>query len=86
MIADPSLLAQPNRFNGLRWGSLRRRVLSGASLQLLGSLLTIGHREKELDRRFRLRSERVFDRGGYLRYTRWRISGDQGLRGRRGEV
>ena len=42
--------------------------------------------EAELDRLFRLRSERVFDRGGYLRFRRWRVYGERGLVGRRGAV
>jgi transposase len=42
--------------------------------------------EAELDRLFRLRSPRVFDRGGYVRYKRWRIYGERGLAGQRGAV
>lgn len=42
--------------------------------------------EAELDRLFRLRSPRVFDASGYLRYKRWRIYGERGLAGQRGAV
>ena len=42
--------------------------------------------DADLDRLFRLRSERVFDHSGYLCYKRWRIYGDHELHGRRGEV
>jgi len=42
--------------------------------------------EAELDRLFRLRSPRVFDHNGYLRYKRWRIYGERGLAGQRGAV
>jgi hypothetical protein len=42
--------------------------------------------EAELNRLFRLRSDRHFDVGGYLRYKRWRIYGERGLAGRTGSV
>lgn len=47
--------------------------------------------EGELDRLFRLRSPRVFDRYGgcplgSMRYKRWRIYGERGLAGQRGAV
>jgi len=42
--------------------------------------------DADLDRLFRLRSHRVFDHGGYLRYKRWRIYGERGLAGRTGAV
>ncbi len=42
--------------------------------------------DAEIDRLFRLRSHRVFDHGGYLRYKRWRIYGERGLAERTGAV
>lgn len=42
--------------------------------------------EAELDRLVRLRSARVFDRHGYLRFRRWRVDGERGLAGRRGAI
>jgi putative transposase len=42
--------------------------------------------EAELDRLFRLRSARVFDRSGYVRFRHWRVYGERGLAGRRGAV
>jgi hypothetical protein len=42
--------------------------------------------EVELERLFRLRSERVFDRAGYLLFRRWRVYGERGLAGQRGAV
>lgn len=38
---------------------------------VLGLIHGVWCDEAELDRLFRIRSERVFDRGGYLRYKRW---------------
>ncbi len=54
--------------------------------EVLGWVRGVWCDEAELDRLFRLRSERVFDRGGYLRYRRWRVYGERGLAGRRGAV
>ena len=54
--------------------------------EVLGLIQGVWCEEAELDRLFRLRSERVFDRGGYLRYKRWRIYGERGLAGQRGSV
>ncbi len=42
--------------------------------------------EAELNHLFRLRSDRRFDHGGYVRYKRWRIYGERGLAGRTGSV
>ncbi len=54
--------------------------------EVLGLIQGVWCDDAELDRLFRLRSERVFDRGGYLRYKRWRIYGERGLAGQRGAV
>jgi len=54
--------------------------------EVLGLIRGVWGDAAELDRLFRLRSERVFDRGGYLRYKRWRIYGERGLAGQRGAV
>jgi hypothetical protein len=53
---------------------------------VLGLIHGVWCDEDELDRLFRLRTERVFDQGGYLRYKRWRIHGERGLAGARGAV
>ena len=54
--------------------------------EVLGWVRGVWCDEAELDRLFRLRSERVFDRHGYLRFRRWRVYGERGLAGRRGAV
>ena len=54
--------------------------------EVLGMIHGVWCEEAELDRLFRLRAPRVFDRGGYLRYKRWRIYGERGLAGQRGAV
>jgi hypothetical protein len=54
--------------------------------EVLGWVHGVWCDEAELDRLFRLRSARVFDQGGYLRYKRWRIYGERGLAGQRGAV
>lgn len=53
---------------------------------MLGPIHGVWCDEAELDRLFRIRSERVFDAGGYVRYKRWRIYGERGLAKRRGAV
>jgi hypothetical protein len=53
---------------------------------VLGPIHGVWCDEAELDRLFRLRAERVFDAGGYVRYKRWRIYGERGLARRRGAV
>jgi len=63
-----------------------RRDGKRSPTEVLGWVHGVWCDDAELDRLFRLRSERVFDHGGYLRYKRWRIYGDQGMRGRRGEI
>ncbi len=54
--------------------------------EVLGLIHGVWCDAAELDRLFRIRSARVFDRGGYLRYKRWRIYGERGLAGQRGAV
>ncbi len=54
--------------------------------EVLGLIHGVWCDDAELDRLFRIRSARVFDRGGYLRYKRWRIYGERGLAGERGAV
>ncbi len=53
---------------------------------VLGWVRGIWCDEAELDRLFRLRSTRIFDRRGYVRFRRWRVYGERGLAGRRGAV
>ncbi len=54
--------------------------------EVLGLIHGVWCDDAEPDRLFRIRSARVFDRGGYLRYKRWRIYGERGLAGERGAV
>ncbi len=54
--------------------------------EVLGLIHGVWCDDTELDRLFRIRSARVFDRGGYLRYKRWRIYGERDLAGARGAV
>jgi hypothetical protein len=53
---------------------------------VLGPIHGVWCDEAELDRLFRIRSTRVFDAGGYVRYKRWRIYGERGLAKRQGAV
>jgi hypothetical protein len=64
----------------------RRQDGKRSPAEVLGWVRGVWCDEAELDRLFRLRSERVFDRQGYLRFRRWRVYGERGLAGRRGAV
>jgi hypothetical protein len=64
----------------------RRQDGKRSPAEVLGWVRGVWCDEAELDRLFRLRSERVFDRGGYLRFRRWRIYGERGLAGHWGAV
>jgi len=64
----------------------RRQDGKRSPAEVLGWVHGVWCDEAELDRLFRLRSERVFDRHGYLRFRRWRVYGERGLAGRRGAV
>lgn len=64
----------------------RRQDGKRSPAEVLGWVRGVWCDEAELGRLFRLRSERVFDRHGYLRFRRWRIYGERGLAGRRGAV
>jgi hypothetical protein len=64
----------------------RRQDGKRSPAEVLGWVRGVWCDAGELDRLFRLRSERVFDRGGYLRFRRWRVYGERGLAGRRGAV
>jgi transposase InsO family protein len=64
----------------------RRQDGKRSPSEVLGWVRGVWCDEAELDRLFRLRSERVFDRGGYVRFRRWRVYGERGLAGQRGAV
>ncbi len=64
----------------------RRKDGKRSPAEVLGWVRGVWCDGAELDRLFRLRSERVFDRHGYLRFRRWRVYGERGLAGRRGAV
>ncbi len=64
----------------------RRQDGKRSPAEVLGWVRGVWCDETELDRLFRLRSERVFDRGGYVRFRRWRVYGERGLAGQRGAV
>jgi putative transposase len=53
---------------------------------VLGWVHGVGCDERELDRLFRLRSDRRVDQAGYVRFRRWRVYGEQGLAGEKAAV
>lgn len=68
------------------WAHRQRPDGKRSPKEVLGWVHGVWCDDAELDRLFRLRAERVFDQGGYLRYKRWRIYGERGLAGRRGAI
>jgi putative transposase len=68
------------------WAHRRRKDDQRTPQAVLGPIHGVWCDEAELDRLFHLRSERVFDASGYVRYKRWRIYGERGLAKRQGAV
>jgi transposase InsO family protein len=68
------------------WAHRQRKDGRRTPQAVLGPIHGVWCDEAELDRLFRLRAQRVFDAGGYVRYKRWRIYGERGLARRRGAV
>jgi hypothetical protein len=68
------------------WAHQHRKDGRRTPQAVLGPIHGVWCDEAELDRLFRLRAERVFDAGGYVRYKRWRTYGERGLARRRGTV
>jgi len=68
------------------WAHRQRTDGKHSPQEVLGWVHGVWCDDAELDRLFRLRAERVFDQGGYLRYKRWRIYGERGLAGQRGAI
>jgi hypothetical protein len=68
------------------WAHRQRKAGRRTPEAVLGPIHGVWCDEAELDRLFRIRSGRVFDAGGSVRYKRWRIYGERGLAKQRGEV